>query len=284
LTIADPPFRVDENIIVIFGWPPVSLAVARCVVPLMLGVALLLSACASAPPALPVGAARIAAPGFTFPANTFTFANEIRARHPDRDDLYANYCFVLARGLRQFFQFARFDPAAPRLDGEGYVARIRRVVAHAPWEPALPAADRVVIPGYANLRELTRAESAAVKAGLGGRFWTLVHWTNWRVTLPVTGGHQERVAAEIATDLHAGRLVQLLVTNWPTPELNHTVVAFAYHDTPEARVFEVWDPNDPAAPGTLTFEPARRRFWASGIYDTRPGPIRVFRMSYSRFL
>ncbi len=271
----------------ISGRIPASAAVARRAVLVMLGVALLTSACASAspaPPAPPSAGARIAARGFAFATDTFAFPNEIRARHPDADGLYANYCFVLARGLRQFSQFARFDPAAPKLDTPGYVERIRRLVARAPWEPALPADDRVVIPGYASLREFSGAEPAAVKTGLGGRFWTLVHWTNWRVTVPVTGDHQARVADEIATDLRAGRLVQLLVTNWPTPELNHTVVAFAYRDTQEDRVFDVWDPNDPAAPGTLTFERAERRFWATGIYDTRPGPIRVFRMYYSWLL
>src|SRR5213082_1330503 len=79
------------------------------------GVAvLLLSACASvAPPPVAVQPERGAAvPGFAFATDSFAFPNEIRARHPEQDDLYANYCFVLARGLRQFFLFARFEPAA----------------------------------------------------------------------------------------------------------------------------------------------------------------------------
>ena len=61
-------------------------------------------------------------------------------------------------------------------------------------------------------------------------------------------------------------------------------VAGPYRDSPDDRVFTIWDPNDPAAPGTLSFERAERRFWSTRIYDTRPGPIRVFRMYYSRFL
>ena len=137
---------------------------------LALGVALLLSACASVPvspsAARPDGAS---VAGFSFATDTFAFPNEIRARHPDRDDLYANYCFVLARGLRQFFRFARFEPGAPPLSPEGYVERVRAVGAHAAWEPALPVDERVVIPGYANLREFSRAQEAAVKAGLDAR-------------------------------------------------------------------------------------------------------------------
>jgi len=54
-----------------------------------------------------------------------------------------------------------------------------------------------------------------VKAGLGGFVWTFIHWTNWRVTFPVTVGQQERVARETLAELDAGRMVQLLVTNLP---------------------------------------------------------------------
>jgi len=252
---------------------------------LALGVALLLSACASvapAPSAMRPDGARVA--GFTFATDTFAFPNEIRARHPDREDLYANYCFVLARGLRQFFRFARFEPAERRLDHDGYVERIREVAARAPWEPAAADEARVVIPGYANLREFSRAQEAAVKEGLGGRFWTLVHWTNWRVTFPVTRGHQATVAREVIDELDAGRLVQLLVTNWPKPELNHTVVAFAYRPGTQGVEFEVWDPNDPAEPGIMTFDTEASRFRASRLYDTEPGLIRAFRMYYSWLL
>ena len=263
-----------------------SLAAARRAVVLMLGVAAVSAACATGtpPPARPLAEATVTTPGFRFAADTFAFQNDVRAHDPDRPDLYANYCFVLARGLRQFFQFARFDPAAPRLDHDGYVERVRRLVSHAPWEPALAPDDRVVIPGYPNLREFSSGEADAVKTGLGGRFWTWVHWTNWRTMFPVTAGYQAEVAEEVARELRAGHLVQLLVSNWPVVELNHTVVAYAYHDTEEERVFDIWDPNEPAAPGTVTYERRAQRFWATRMYDTRPGPIRVYRMYSSRWL
>jgi hypothetical protein len=251
----------------------------------VLTAALLTAACATVPlepPGPPRSGAAV--PGFAFPRDTFEFPNEIRARHPDREDLYANYCFVLARGLRQFFAFARFEPAAPRLDHDAYVGLVRDVARRPAWEGPAPAGERVVIPGYASLRDFSRGEEAALKAGLGGRFWTLVHWTNWRVTFPVTGGHQASVAQEVIDELRAGRLVQLLVTNWPKPELNHTVVAYAYREADGDVEFEVWDPNDPAEPGTLVFQRARARFWATRIYDTEPGPIRAFRMAYSWLL
>jgi hypothetical protein len=223
-------------------------------------------------------------PGFVFTPDTFAFPNLIAARHPAGDDLYAHYCFVLAKGVRQFFLFARFDPTAPRLPEEAYEARVRQVVAHSPWEPPLAPDDRVVIPGYRNLREFSEAEQAAVKRGLGTSFWTLVHWTNWRVTFPVTRNGQEAVAEEIVAELAAGRLVQLLVTNLPKIEINHTLVAYAYRATPNGTEFTVWDPNEPEAPGLVTFDRQERRFFAARVFDTEPGVIRVFRMYYSWFL
>ena len=250
-----------------------------------LAVGLAVGGCVSLPPALTSGPDdRGAVTGFSFARDTFAFPNDIRARHRDRDDLYANYCFVLARGLRQFFRFARFDATAPRLDREGYVERVRQVTARPPWRPPLPAADRIVIPGYPNLREFSRGEASAVKEGLGGRFWTFVHWTNWRVTFPVSRAHQAHVLEEIRMELAEGRLVQLLVTNWPTPELNHTVVAFEWRRTTHGVDLTVWDPNNPGGPGVITFDTALGRFWATRVYDTRPGVIRVFRMYYSAFL
>src|SRR5206468_9838010 len=101
----------------------------------------------------------------------------------------------------------------------------------------------------------------AVKAGLGSPFWTWVHWTNWRVVFPFPGAHQERVAREALVELHAGRLVQLLVTNFPTWELNHTVLAYDYRIGDNGAVeFIAYDPNDPYVPALIAFDRAARHF------------------------
>jgi hypothetical protein len=248
----------------------------------VLAVAIVAAGCALAPPTLAKGDAAVG--GFAFDRDTFAFPNEIRAFSDDRDDLYANYCFVVARSLRQFFQFARFDPVASPLDRAGYVERVRQVVARPPWHRPIPLDERVMIPGYASLREFSAAQESAVKEGMGGRFWTLVHWTNWRTAFPLMRRHQPGVLDEIQRELAAGRLVQLLVTNWPILELNHTVVAFASRAHGEGVDLAIWDPNEPARPGVITFDRARGTFWATRVYATRPQAIRVFRMYYSPLL
>ena len=244
-------------------------------------LAVVVSGCASVAP-MDVAVRRPSPPDLLrFGVDTFAFANESRSNNPGKPDLYANYCFVMARAVIQFQRFARFDPVAPRLSPDEYGARIKQVVAHAPWEDPLPADDRIVIPGYASLFQFSRDQEAVVKTGLVGRFWTLVHWTNWRVVFPFPRWEQERVAREALAELGAGRPVQLLVTNFPTWELNHTVLAYAYRLDPAGNVvFTVYDPNDPHEPGRVTFDRAERRFEASRLYDTHPGPIRAFRMYY----
>jgi hypothetical protein len=244
-------------------------------------VVLVVSGCASVAPIDAV--VRRAAPPdlLRFGVDTFAFPNESRSKNRGKPDLYANYCFVMARGVTQFQRFARFDPAAPRLASEEYVARVKEVVAQAPYQAPWPADRRIVIPGYASLHEFSRAQEAAVKEGLVGRFWTFVHWTNWRVVFPMPRWQQERVARETLAELAEGRPVQFLVTNFPTWELNHTVLAYAYAlDAIGNVLFTVYDPNDPAEPGRITFDRTERRFEASRLYDTEQGPIRAFRMYY----
>jgi hypothetical protein len=261
---------------------PLGHVALRRWIPVLLGFATLLGCAGSLPAALPPDEA--ASVGFSFPADTFAFPNQVRALNPGAADLYANYCFVLARGLRQFFEFARFDPEAPRLDHDAYVLRLHQVFERGPWVSELPTAERVVVPGYPDLREFSRAEEGTVKEALGGRFWTLVHWTNWRVTFPVTRSGQETVARESMDEIRAHRLVQFLVTRWPTTELNHSVVAYAFQTTDGTTEFTVWDPNDPAEPGIISFDWSSRRFFAERFFDVRSGPIRVFRMYYSPLL
>ena len=248
---------------------------------LLLVLALLLSGCASVVPLDTALHRPVPPPLIRFGVDTFAFPNESRSKNEGKPDLYANYCFVMARAVTQFHRFARFDPTGPHLSVQAYTARVERVTAYSPWHDPLPDNERVVIPGYASLYEFSADQETAVKAGLPGRFWTWVHWTNWRVVFPFPGWHQERVASQTLSELQAGRLVQFLVTNFPAWELNHTVVVYDYRIGDNGSVeFLVYDPNDPYVPGVITFDPAERRFVATHLFDTTPGAIRAFRMYY----
>jgi hypothetical protein len=221
-------------------------------------------------------------PALRFKVDTFAFRNDSRVHHRGKPDLYANWCFVLARAVTQFQRFARFDPALPRLSPGAYRGLVARVIAYRPWRPPLPASTRVPIPGYASLYEFTRGEEAAVKAGLGGRFWTLVHPTNWRIAFPSRRSAQFRVAVRTVEELRAGRPVQFIISDFPKIRLNHSVLAYDYRITSEDSLeFVVYDPNGPHTPGVVSFDRRTVRFRPTPLIGVSVPYFRAFRMYHS---
>jgi hypothetical protein len=218
-------------------------------------------------------------PALRFKIDTLAFPNEIRALHPEKPDLYANWCFILARAVTQFLKFARFEPGAPRLEAAAYTALVRRVVSHWPWRAPLPPSARVAIPGFASLHALSRDEERAVKEGLGRRFWTLVHPTTWRIVYPARRSAQFRLVVATVNDLRGGRPVQLLLSDFPRLRLNHAVLAYDYRIASED-VLElfVYDPNDPTAPGVVAFDRRTARFRPAPLAGVDVPAFRVFRM------
>jgi len=223
-------------------------------------------------------------PVLGFGVDTFAFRNDSRIHHRGQPDMYCNRCFLMARAVGQFRRFARFAPHEPRRPSAEYAGLVHRVTRRAAWRAPLPAAERIVIPGYASLHAFSAAEVAAVKEGLRGRFWTLVHWTNWRMTFPSLPGQQERVARETMAELRAGRPVQLFVTDFPRIKFNHSVLAFDFRvEGSEAVDFVVYDPNDPDAPGIVRFDPRDERFHAAPLCGVSVPYFRAFRQYYSPF-
>jgi hypothetical protein len=224
-------------------------------------------------------------PALRFGVDTFAFRNDSRIHHRGKPDLYANWCFVMARAVVQFQRFARFEPGAARPTAAECAALVRRVTRRPVWRRPLPPHQRIVIPGFGSLHELTRAEQAAVKAGLHGRLWSLLHWTNWRIVFPQLRTHQPRVAAEVVAELQSGRPVQLLITDFPRIALNHSVLVFDYRASgPDTVDFLVYDPNDPTVPGVVRFDAARRRFRPAPLCGVDVPHFRAFRMYCSPVL
>jgi hypothetical protein len=216
-------------------------------------------------------------PALRFGVDTFAFRNDSRIHHRGKPDLYANWCFVMARAVVQFERFARFEPALPRLAPEAYTERVRRITRRAPWLAPLPADARVVIPGFACLHDLTRELEGAVKAGLSRRFWSMVRVSNWRIVYPHPRVHQARVAAEIVSELQAGRPTQLFISDFPRVGLNHSVLAYAYEDLGDTVELTVYDPNDPAVPGVIRFDLDDCRFRPAPLCGVNVPHFRAFR-------
>ena len=252
-------------------------------------VGVLLTACAGSPPA---GTGSASAPvQFEAPRDTFAFANLVRAERPGRNDAFANYCIVMTRGANQFFRFARFAPAAPRVSPAEYTRLTREVLSRPAWEPPAPDDQRVVIPGYPDLHTLSAAQEAAVKAAFDSNILSMIHWRNWRVAVAFSPEHQEGVARELLAEIDAARPVTLMITNYPDEDLiNHAVLVFDYrvpHDASGRRAgieFKAYDPNDPGSPLEIHYDRATRAFWVAPLTYGPPGRIRAFRLYTSAFL
>src|SRR6266487_294031 len=62
-----------------------------------------------------------------FGVDTFAFRNDIRWKNPGKTDMYAHYCFVMARAVTQFQRFARFAPELPRVEPSEYTRLVSLV-------------------------------------------------------------------------------------------------------------------------------------------------------------
>src|SRR5579859_6660646 len=232
----------------------------------LLCLALVLSGCATSPPSL----ARNERP-FNFQKDTFAYANELvweyhfdqqgrwtsRPRRPKPD--YTHHCFVVARSARQFFEHARFDPTQPVADSATYRRLVRQVISISPRR-VLPDSQKIVIPGYADLRAFSQAWEGLLKAECGGAWQSYFQRGHWRMIMPLSRHHQEKMARQLAADLKADRPPVVHLVRFPQLTINHAVVLFdAAEDEKEIR-FSVYDPNKPEKPALLTYDRASRTF------------------------
>jgi hypothetical protein len=225
---------------------------------------------------------------FDFERDTFAFPNELvweyhfdaatgqtRAARREPAPRYALRCFVLVRAARQLFYHARFDPGEAAADDVTYRRLIRAALVRPPRRPS-PPGMRVVIPGYAGLRDLSAAREAVVKAACGGAWRSYVQRSHWRIVVPVSCRHQHRTADELldAIEDHRAPLVHLL--RFPSLAINHGMVVFEGARTSEGAEFLAYDPNDPERPARLTYDRRRRTFSLPANRYWRGGPLNVF--------
>ncbi|HSE96536.1 MAG TPA: hypothetical protein VLD61_11645, partial [Methylomirabilota bacterium] len=144
---------------------------------------------------------------FAVGRDTFAFANLVRAERPGLNDAFANYCLIMARAAGQFYRFARFDPQAPAVSSGEYTRLTRAVLDREVWAPPVPAAERVVVPGYPDLHAFSRAQEAAIKAAFGSNVLSMMHPRTWRVAVALWPQHQAGVAHALRDEVDAGRPV-----------------------------------------------------------------------------
>jgi len=209
---------------------------------------------------------------FSFKEDTFAYRNDLlweyvfddttgktshRTRDPRPD--YTHHCFVVARSARQFFQHARFDPTRAKVSDEEYRKLINEVVARDPSE-CTPPEKRVVIPGFANLREFSVAKPKLLQEECGGAWRSYIQRGHWRMMLGFTRGHQEREVARLIASIRQNRPPVVHIVKFPQLTINHAILLFGVEETANEVRFATYDPYDSTAPQTLTFDKATRTF------------------------
>ena len=232
---------------------------------LSIAVALALGGCVASRPAA-IGSRR-----FVFDQDTFAYANQLvweyrfddkgkwtsKTLEPKPD--YTHHCFVVVRATKQFFSYARFDPARPPADRETYRRLIRKVLAQNPRKDPR-GGERIVIPGHANLREFSRAQEKLLKAECGGAWRSYFQRGHWRMVWPFTRRHQERTVEELVTDLNRHRPPVVHVVRFPSLTINHAMLLFDFLESDKEIRFATYDPNLPEMPVALTYDRATRTF------------------------
>jgi len=226
---------------------------------------LLLSGCASSRPSA-AGSRH-----FIFEQDTFAYANELvweyrfdehgkwthRLREPKSD--YTHHCFVVARSAKQFFQNARFAPALPKADSATYRKRIREVVLRSPRN-GLPEEEKIIIPGYPNLRAFSQEQEGLLKAQCGGAWQSYFQRGHWRMIWPFSRHQQHQTADRLAREIKSNAPPIVHLVRFPSLTINHAVVLFDAQETADRIEFAAYDPNSPKQPAKLTYDRALRCF------------------------
>jgi len=239
------------------------------------------------------------ATAFSFERDTFAFQNatvlkykngrptlERRSTPDDPSSQYSRACFVMTRAAMQFRKFALLDPHGVPLSDKELAARIRKVTRRAPWHQALPENQRVIFPGHANLRELSKARAHVFQENLGSGFATYFRPGNFRMFFQHSPKYQEKMHANLEAALARGDLFVGYLSTYPKLSINHCVLFYARkpgHTGSETERYLVYDPNHAEAPRELTWSPGERAFAYQKDIDFVGGFVRVYQV-YGKWL
>jgi hypothetical protein len=234
---------------------------------------------------------------FSFHRDTFAFANETvfeyhqghaslrREKGSQKPKRFTQHCFVMSRAVAQFRKFARFDPTLSALDDRELATRIRRVTSRPPWTAPLALRDRIIIPGYLDLRALSRARADILQENIGLGWTTYFRPGNWRILLPHGPAQQARTHAELERTLARGEFFVAYLTNFPESlNINHSVLVYPPQkisgrgNNADNFRYRVYDPNHPDGPRALEWSQRDSCFLYQRDWDFVGGKVVVWRV------
>jgi hypothetical protein len=230
------------------------------IVPVVFRFVLLFALC-SAFPAL--------ARDFNFHRDTFAFSNDTVMRYGldeqgrlhisrrDKPVAYSHRCFVLARAVLQFHQFARFDPQLPKVSRDEYERRVKRLCRIAVWSRG--PREKITFPGFADLHSFSIAYEGLLKEHLGNWVPSYFRVGNWRMATGHPRMGQAAAGRWLIKSMEEKRPRAVYIARFP--QMNHVVVPYAMKRLPDGDVkFDVYDPNYPGEPSWLLYRADERSF------------------------
>ena len=229
---------------------------------------------------------------FHFDRDTFAFANQtvfeyqeghasLRKSSATKRDAYNRHCFVMSRTAAQFKKFARFDPRSTPLDDTSLAARIRDVTRQAAWTEPLPENQRIVFPGYKDLKEMSKARRELVQLNIGHGWPSYFRIGNARMIFQDGTGYQERTHARLNAALARGELFVAFLTTYPRFTINHSVLIYkrkSSSPSPGTDHYLVYDPNHSESPRGLTWSVRDRAFSYQKDWDFIGGFVHVYQV------
>ena len=222
---------------------------------------------------------------FVYPGDTFDFKNETVWNYvggkiepeTDKDHVreYTRRCFVLSRASVQFWKFARFEPQADPLPADELARRIREVCERSVWLPALPEKQRVIIPGYRNLREASAKMRYVFQANIGRGWPFYFRAGNIVIASWVSRAMEDRLNGEIYHDLQENTPTIIWVYRFPSLKMNHVVVIYKGVRDATGYHYRVYDTNYRDADKRLDYDPKTRTFSYEPVYFFKGGPVTV---------
>lgn len=232
---------------------------------------------------------------FRFETDSLSFANELdwvyRAdpetgkmsfTHVDPAPDYIHRCFVVVKTAKQFFLHATFDASAPKVDEKTYRELVRKVISLSPRD-LKPSEQRIVIPGYANLRSFSADWPALIKDQTGGSWHSYVQLGNWRMILPFPRSGQEETANRLLAEVRSNWPPIIHIVTFPIITINHAVLLYDARETDKTIEFAIYDPNHPEAPGEISYDRASRTFIFPATNYFADGPVNVYEVYHGLY-
>ena len=225
---------------------------------------------------------------FVFATDTLAFANQLvwqyrvdpatGALHIQKSvppPTFALRCFVLTSTVRQFYQYAQFDPALPPVDDAEYRRIVRTIESRSPRTGA-DRRPRVVVPGYPDLRSFSTAKRDLMMEVSGGPAESYFQRGNWRMVLPFSRSGSADAAERMRDEIESNDPPIVHLLRFPRITINHAILLYAATDTGSEIRFSAYDPNQPERPAALNFIRATGQFVFPPTDYFQGGPLDVY--------